>query len=496
MKYTNLSILVPCLEEEDLIDHRSKIADEERSPSDRIDCLLELLQKGGPEICGKFIQVLEEEDEHMGHRYILDLIRGCKYAEDDEIALSSKLRERVGERDITDKLLSNMDLETLAGRMYSEKLVTEDELETLRSWNLTTGVRNKMILKILDTKGPLAYLMFLHCLKEDSVDFEQVTGLELFKLICNDESVEIEVTSACRKRKARESEEITVTKRVPIRLEIEGELITDKYLKVIQNIRLHHNKGEWDAVDRIVASCKEESADFYVAVRLESCTGFITCKRPDKVEETVKKARKLCSKITNNCNTFLRGRCEWTLAKLYRYTKENDKALNHIIMARHIQYNIKAGEDTALSNYCYACILLESLAKKFDPYQDREAKRSLELAIEHASSGDFGLDVAHPKIRLAQLYLGSSPQSPGTKTDDSSLNKARSSLESVGQNLQDLAIRTQCIYYYTESDLHRNSGEPDKAIHSAQKALDIAKKNNFETEIELITKRMNSLATD
>lgn len=394
---------------------------------------------------------------------------------------------------MTGELLTYMNLEaTLAWHMYSEKLMTEDELMILRNC-LTNTERNRMILKLLNSKGPLAYIKFLHCLKEDSDESNKVIHQELFRLICNDECVEMKVTSVCRKRKARESEEITVTKRVPIRLEIEGDLVTEQYLNVIQDIRLLHNKGEWDAVDKLVKGCKEKSTDFYVAVLLESCTGFITRKCPDEVEERVKKARELCLKITNNCNTFLRGRCEWTLAKLYRYTKENDKALKHIIMARHIQYNIKAGEDTALCNYCYACILLESLANKYDSYKDRKAKRSLELAIEHASSGDFGLDIAHPKIRLAQLYLGSSPQSPGTKTDNDSLNKARSILESVGTNLQDLATRIQCIYYYTESDLYRNSEEPDKAIYSARKALDIAEKNKFSTEVELITERLNSL---
>ena len=494
-QYLNLQTLIPHFFEEELIGLQSNIADEEQSISGRIDCLLDLLKEGGPESCDKFIQALEKEDEHLGHQYILHLMKGHKYANGDEIVLSSRLRERVGDSDITDQLLTKVNLETsLVGRMYSEKLLTGDELVMLRSC-LTSAEKIRIILRILKTKGPLAYLKFLHCLKEDSERFNQVIHQELFRLVCNDESVEIMITSVCWETKAREDQMVSVTKRVPIRLEIEGELVTNEYLNVIQDIRLHHNKGEWDAVDKIVKGCEERSADFYVAVLLESCTGFIIRQCPDKVEETVKKAKELCSRITNNCNTFLRGRCEWTLAKLYRYMKKNDKALKHITMARHIQYNIEAGKDTALCNYYYGCILVDSLVNKSDPYKELEAKRSLELAIEHASRGDFGLDVAHPKIRLAQLYLGSSPRSPGTKTDDNSLSKAQSSLESVGQNLQDLAIRTRCIYYYTESDLHRNSGEPNKAIHSAQKALDIAKKNKFSTEIELITKRLKSLVT-
>jgi tetratricopeptide (TPR) repeat protein len=484
-QHIDLPTLIPCLYEEGLIDHRSKIANEKRSISDRIGCLLDLLKNGGPETCGEFIQALEKEDEHLGHRYIQDLIRGYKHVDKEEIALSSRIRKRIEENIVTGELFTKMNLEaSLAGHMYSEKLMTEDQLVALRNC-VTTTERNKMILELLNSKGPLAYIKFLHCLKEDAADSNQAVHQELFRLICNDESVEIKVTSVYRKRKARESEEVTVTKRDPIRLEIEGELVTEDYLKVIQYIRLLHNKGQWDAVDKLVKGCENRNADFYVAVLLESCTGFITRIRPDKVEETVRKARELCKNITNNCNTFLRGRCEWILANLYRYTKENDKALEHIIMARDIQSNIKAGEDSALCNYCYACILMESLANRFNSDEYKEAKTSLELAIDHANSGDFGLNIAHLRIRLAQLYLGSSPQSRGTRTDEESLKKARSSLDAVSQDT--IAIRIQCIYYYTESDLYRSSGEIEKAKHSAQKALSIAKKNNFFMEIEWIT---------
>ena len=72
--------------------------------------------------------------------------------------------------------------------------------------------------------------------------------------------------------------------------------------------------------------------------------------------------------------------------------------------------------------------------------------------------------------------------------------KAQSSLDSVAQDLETHSVRTQCIYYYTESDFYRNSGELDKARRSAQKALDIAEANEFNTEIEPVKKRLNSLS--
>ena len=487
-QYLDLQSLVPYLYEEDLIDHQSKIADEEWSTSDRISYLLNLLKKGGPESCGKFIYALEKEDEHLGHQYVLHLMMERTYADNDEIALSSRLRKRTKDSDITNQLLTNMSLETvLAWHMYTEKLVTYDDLIMLRS-SPTYRERNKMVLQILNTKGPLAYLKFIYCLKKDS---EQVSNFKLFRQICNNRSVETEVTSMYQKGKSRESQEISVPKRVPIPLEIDGELVKDKYRRVIKGICLLHSMGKWGQIDRIVAGCEKVSTDVYVAILLESCFGLIIHKDYHKIEERIGEARELCSKITNNCSIILLGRCEAMLAHLFHRMRERDKAREHIIMARHIQNNTRAGEDTALCNYWYASILMESLANRFNLYEYEEARRCLELSIDHATSGDFGLDVANHRIRLAQLYLGSTPKSPGTRTDKDSLKRALSSLNAVNHN--NIGLRTQCVYYYTESDLYRNSGEIEKAKHSAQKALDIAMMCKFETGIKMINKRIDSL---
>lgn len=449
------------------------------------------LEKLGPMVMPIFLEALEEENQHLGHKYILSLLRNSAYADQEDLDTSSQIQERIHSQSIMEKIKLGMKLSgALIPHLLKKRLLTSDEVEMLE--NCTTVKGNTTLLKLFDTKGPTAYLLFVQCLKDEDT---HITHQELFTLICGDMERQIRKS---RKRKAGESYEQSmtkVTKRLPDRLKLDGKLNKDEYLDVIQKIRLHHLRGEWTAVDRIVEECSMKSTDFYVAVLLESCTGFITQKdgAVKKVEKTVEKARQLCTKLTKNCHTYLKGRCEWTLAKLYRYSNRLPEALHCIRMARHIQYNIVAGEDTALANYCYGCILLESLAtmKRFDPQMEKEAQRSLELAIAHASSGDYGLDLSHPKIRLAQLFIGSSPHSPGTYKDPEQLRKAHASLTSV--ELASLAPRTQCIYYYTESDLNRGRGDVKNAIHSAQKALSIANSNEFTKEMELVQNRITDL---
>ena len=176
------------------------------------------------------------------------------------------------------------------------------------------------------------------------------------------------------------------------------------------------------------------------------------------------------------------GRCEWVLAKLYRYTKEMDKALECIQKAAEHQSGIESGEDAALTNYCHACILLERLSNpdrcSCTSKDRKNAENYLERAIFYASQHEeYGLDLSHPRIRLAQLYLGSSPSQPGEIHDSESISRAGSSLEAV-ENFDSLAPRTKCIFYFTKSDLVYTNSKTE-ARHFAQLALDIAKDNEF-----------------
>ena len=121
----------------------------------------------------------------------------------------------------------------------------------------------------------------------------------------------------------------------------------------------------------------------------------------------------------------------------------------------------------------------------------RKAEIALRYTIIHASIDDYGLDLSHPHIRLAQLYLGSSPCQPGTNDNPENTRRAQNTLDKVKVN--DLAPRTKCIYHFTQSDLYKSTKETAKAIQCAQQALKIAKVNKFETEICSAKARLHAL---
>ena len=186
------------------------------------------------------------------------------------------------------------------------------------------------------------------------------------------------------------------------------------------------------------------------------------------------------------------------VAMMHLFSMEIDKALECIMEAQHIQYNIQTGEDTILTNYCYACILLELASKQSDsdPEKERDTKRNLDISLEHAIDGgeEFGINPAHSLICLAQFYLGSSMYSTGWKTDSDGLMSAERLLERVAARnlLSSSALRTQCHYYYTLSDLCRIRGELERARDSAYKAIDIAVANGFTADIKSAKARLEA----
>lgn len=495
----NVSCLIPHLYQNGIIsDLGSGIADNSRPSLDRIKELVSLVTENDAMVNKKFLEALENEDQHLGHRYIRCLLMDQKYADEEDISTSSKIQVRV--RKNMRRVIKGMKLErALIDHLYQKNLLTRNEFEELsESGNKGSNDKNLTVLRLLHSKGPTAHLLFAQCLKEET---EHSTHRELYQLIsgeciAGENQQRVSVTS--RKRKLEDCERHVSVKRNPSRLAIEGGLKTVKYFEVMKKIRQYHNQGEWKAVEDIVQQSANRSVELHVAVLLESCTGLIIRKQRDRVIQVVAKARELCSKIDNNCATYLRGRCEYTMARMHQYANERDKALKYITMARNIQYNVEFGEDTALTNYCYGCILLECLAcssKSCTNDEIKESAESLESAImPYNKSRIYGLNVAHPKIRLAQLHLGSSSCCPGTTTDSKRLGKAQYYLERAAEpSVDSLAPRTQSIYYYTQSDLYRNKGELEEARRYAQKALAIAEANKFTTEIESANARLSQM---
>lgn len=433
-----------------------------------------------------FLECLNEEDSHLGHAYIASLLEGRSFADKNEIDSSVKFRDQIN------KYLSNtidsVNLKTLIPYLLSENLITLSEQEEIAS--LTTKQKQMIrLFQFLETKGPTAHYIFVNCLKQSSDKVP--THTELIELLNSSNEPKSQ-----RKRKVSVSiecsYEVKVTKRELDRYQAGEVLKTKTYFDTMTEIRKLHLKAEWEEADaEVEKALTSNGIDVQIAVLLESCTGLISRRQKCEVLKIVSKAQEMCSQITSDNVHFLKGRCHWVLAKLYRYMNEKQDALEHIRFAKDYQFNIEAGEDTALTNYCHAMILLEFLAEDSSSEKKWLARSYLERSIDHASMGDFGLDLSHPKIRLAQLCLGSSPFQPGRVDDSESIGKARSCLESVKPDT--LAPRTKCIFYFTQSDLYRLKKEAFIAVGYAQQALQIANEKGLETEIISAQARLNIL---
>ena len=487
MKCLDPITLIPRLCETELpVDFKERVMD-------RPESLFARLEKCWPNVMPHFLESLDKEDQHLGHEYISSLLTGKEYATKHDISMSSRIRKRIQSQSVMAEITQGLSLRSaLITHLIAKKLLTDDESGMLQNCSAHEG--NETLLKLLDTKGPTAHLLFLTCLKEEVT---HRTHRELYDLICNgDDKIVLSALSVSRKRKANTScHKVSVTKRVPDRLKLDGDLDEEEYLDTIQKLRQLHLHGEWEAAEKLVNESSKKSTEYHIAILLESCTGFITHGlHVKKVEKTVEKAKELCGKVSNNCYVYLKGRCEWTLAKLYRYSNQLSKALICIKVAQQIQYNVKAGEDTALVNYCHGCILSEYIdtANGYDPNTEKEARRSFELAIAHASSGNYGLDLSHPKIKLSKLWLRSFSHAPHGRQVHDALRKARDVLDSI--DWETLAPKTQSMYFYTKSDLYKEMGNPNNAAFDfASRALRIAKENELTTEIEQARRRISEL---
>ncbi len=430
-----------------------------------------------------FIHALEETSStHMGHAYILSLLQGKVYASEYDIRESQKMKKNSYK--FMSELKRRINVSALFPLLYQERLLTDDECEILQQKQQTSGKKVMYLLQLLDTKGPTAHYIFVNkCLKREHT---HAAHQEVFEILT-------ETSSLKRKASDHASLEVPVPKRTPHPLEPPPGITTRAYLETMQKIRLCHLKGLWDNAETIVANwmgSPGHPTETKVAVLLESCTGFITRQLRDEVHSRVKRAQDMCPQIAGN-SMILEGRCQWVLAKLHRYTLNGQvEAMSFIKESLSVQSSCDSDEDRALTLYCHACILLDNLAREFNPRDAKQARQALECAIHYASQGDFGLDLSHPRIRLAQVCLGSSPHRPGQNHDKHSIDEARSSLENVKT---ELSPRTKCIYYFTWSDFHRLDRQITKARECAQRALDIATANHFETELVSSKIRMTLL---
>ena len=489
-KYLNpVELAIPCIQygllgNKDLDFYLNKSI----SKKEKIQKLLSSLRRKGPNAYSQFLQCIQQSEDHMGHTFIASLLEGQYFADKSEIEESAAFKKKIS--DNIGKLV-DIDWNELCPLLLSKRLITVDEFGSLTDTQQFPKERLLQFFQMLDTKGPTAHRIFVHCLGEED---SHTTHKELFELISGARQ-----KLGKRKKGICESDAsayLSPEKRIPNRLAMHGSLATEKYGQTVRLWRSWVSNGEWNETERAEQAymhmqCKQQ--EMKIAVLLQSAIARIFRKKYSMARLLLKMCEGLCSKVQGDNATFLLGRCMYTWSWLYRYLKKSRKAEKYAMEAMAILFNVEPGEDKALANYGYASILVDCLAIAPDLMTVRKAESALQYAIGSSRIEDRGLEhiAPHSHLRLAQMYLGSTHYEPGKNSDPESIRKASDCLKAV--DLHAIPPRSRCIFFLTESDLYRCKGEFANARGSATCALQMAQQNSFQTEILSAETKLKSL---
>ena len=469
--------------------------------------IVSFIKRKGPHACSQFLTCLEKEKNHMGHDFIVSLLKHEQYGTEEQQQISSTYQERIQDHR---PAMDDIDIPSLVPVLQSNFLLTRDEVETLGKERTTHKQKVEQLFLMIDTKGPLAYGVFAQCLDKEQT---HPTHGELFREISGSEPTDESVSASFRKRKLSEDvvEADSISRRKqkkpiesstsgifwPMRiLEMQIPLKGRRYDMALQKIQHCHHNGQWSLMKTLLAFCG--SPDMKVVAQLEKAVSLIFRGEKGIVEKCVRKAWSLAVQIPGNNSIFLKARCEHVLSCEYRYAKDYEEARKHSMNAKYLLFNCERGEDASWANYCDACIQMAMLRENPKPTEQeqqqelKEVEDSFRYAIDCAKSHSSGIDVVRPHsfIRLAQLSLGSTQEVAGVATEEN-VTKAALCLHEV--DVDSLARRSQSLYYLFESDVHKNKGNMDSAIASARKALEIARTDNYAVELHSAESRLQAL---
>ena len=450
----------------------------------RVDYVLDLVEERSLYV--KFLESVKSETTHLGHGYVKALLEGTYYCSDDDLHKAAKLRLKV-ESQLT--RMMDIDLPSLVPLLSSELLLTKDErtLVTARS-----EVQNQNALQffdILEMKGPLAYLKFVHCLSQET---SHPVHNELYKLLC--QSIDDEkFTQAIVK---------APTKRNPNRMVMEGALARNKYKQLFAKIKEHMYSGNWVAVKQKVNVCMQsEIPEVRVAGLIEDAISWVLRCDDTKALTIINHAKELCeTELSGSDAVYLKARAEYNLSGMYRYVKQNDKAVKCAEKAMVLLFNAAPGEDSAYANYNHAC----ALAANSNPSDAVQIMDEFTYAMDtgladqaaFCGANTWSEVVANKSmIRQAMLLLDSNKNVPGTtdKTRKENITKASSSLSTI--NVLSLSDRMKCLYYLAESELNAQRQDVESAIKIATKAQKLAAKCEFGRLLHSANVKLHSLSS-
>lgn len=330
--------------------------------------ILQSLKSTGQNAYSRFLKCLRAEKSHEGHAYLASLLEGRIIA-DNELHKCAQFKEIVTNH-IPD--LMDLDLSSLAPKLRAHNLLTQDEFTDTLNTNCSHRQKILQLIETIDTKGPLAYEIFVRCLGEEK---SHSTHSEMFELLSSE--------LKCHQRtpqKWANAVDCSVlpfavpSKRNPHRLKLEGPLTGKSYNELMRFFQTCHHNGQWDLLEhKATELIAGEISELRIVALLESAVSWIFRRDEDKVLSLVHDAKEACDKISANNAVFLRGRCEYILSRLFRYLKDYEKAQAHVAKAKEHLFLAEPGEDTSFISYCEACIRVECLPNP--PSQQEKSRK-------------------------------------------------------------------------------------------------------------------------
>ena len=196
----------------------------------------------------KFLQCLQESEDHMGHVYIASLLEDQYFADKFEMEQSAIFGKRITQNMVK---MKDINLRELCPILVSKRLITTDEFECLtNSLKLAESERILLLFRILDTKGPTAHSIFVRCLGEEN---SHTPHKELFQILSSTE--ESSPLEKKRKREVTDLHHASPEKRSPSCLAMHGDLATEEYGKTVRSWRSWVSNGQWKETEQAEQMC-------------------------------------------------------------------------------------------------------------------------------------------------------------------------------------------------------------------------------------------------
>ena len=489
LAYLNPLELMPHLWKERLLtaSDRDELLGERSSRLQKACTILQSLKGRGKNAYSRFLRSLRAEKNHKGHAYLTSLLEGRRIATDNELHECAQLKEIVTNH-IPD--LMDLDVSSLAPKLWAYNLLTQDEFTAALNTRCSHRLKILQFIETIETKGPLAYGIFVHCLGEEK---SHSAHSEMFKVL----SSELKCHQGTPQKLASAVDCSVLpfeVPRSPHRRKLEGPLTGKRYNELMKFFQTCHHNGQWDLLEhKATELIAGEISDLKIVALLESAISWIFRREEDKVISLVHDAMEGCKSISANNAIFLKGRGEYILSRHFRYLKDYEKAQTHVAKAKDHLFLAEPGEDTSFVSYCEACIRVERLPNSPSQQEVEEVETTFTFAIDDDLRHETGLKLvaSHSLIRLAQMHLGSTHYNPGVTNDPQRIDKAQKYLRAV--DVSSLCDRSKCHYHIFESDLFRSGRDTLSTTEAANTALALAQSRSFALEISSAEARLQEL---